>query len=77
LSTEQAEAYISNLFDMFVLLGTNQGLGQRVDAVIPGYRRLRCDHHLIFYVSAVDGHVEIVRILHEKVDTLRHLDEQK
>lgn len=75
-STEQAEIYISHLFDTFVLLGNNQGLGHPVDSVLSGYRHLRCDHHLIFYVSADDGQIEIVRILHEKVDIHRHLDDQ-
>ncbi len=76
-STEQAETYVSRLFDMFVLLGTNQGLGQQVDTIMPGYRRFLCDHHLIFYVCADDGQVEIVRILHEEVDIRCHLDEQQ
>ncbi len=76
-STEQAGIYVSRLFDTFVLLGTNQDLGQRVDTIMPGYRRFRCGHHLIFYVSVDDGQIEVVRILHEKVDIHRHLDEQQ
>lgn len=33
----------------------------------------RAGHHLIFYTQLPDGDVLIVRILHEKMDVMRHL----
>jgi toxin ParE1/3/4 len=74
-STKQADDYVSRLFDTFVLLGRNHSLGRRVNSIMTGYRRFRRDHHLIFYVSADDGQIEIIRILHEKVDVRLHFDE--
>lgn len=76
-STRQADIYVSSLFDTLVLLGNNQGLGRSVYTVKAGYRRLRCDHHLILYTAQPGEPVEIVRILHEKVDIRRHLDDQQ
>ncbi len=72
-SHRQAEDYVSSLFDTFVKLGKNPGLGRRADVVMARYRRFRCGHHLIFYVQADDGRVEVVRVLHEKTDVARHL----
>jgi toxin ParE1/3/4 len=76
-SQEQAERYVSRLFDTFIKLGENPGLGRNADWVMPGYRRFRCDHHLIFYVNTNKGQADIVRILHEKVDVRRHLDDKE
>jgi toxin ParE1/3/4 len=76
-SATQAEIYVSRLFDTFVVLGNNHSLGQRMDSIMEGYRRFRCGHHLIFYLSADDGQVEVIRILHEKVDIRSHLDDQQ
>jgi toxin ParE1/3/4 len=76
-SPEQAEIYVSRLFAAFVKIGQNPGLGQKADWIIPGYRRFRCGHHLIFYVTAGADPANVVRILHEKVDVVRHLREKE
>lgn len=75
-SLEQAQQYVSRLFDMFDALAENPARGQRADQVMKGYRRLRCGHHIIFYLKSDTGPIEVVRILHEKVDIRHHLDNQ-
>lgn len=72
-SADQGDSYISSLFDAFAKLGQNPGMGRRVDTLMAGYRQFRCGHHLIFYVEAHEGKIEVIRVLHEKVDALRHL----
>jgi toxin ParE1/3/4 len=76
-STEQAEKYVASLFDAFVAIGENPSLGQRMEGGFPSYRRFHRGHHFIFYVQAADNKVDVIRILHEKSDALRHLDDQK
>lgn len=75
---DQADRYIDDLFDAFELLGGSLGLGQEAFAVAvaAGYRRLRVGHHLVLYRSAGEGTVDIVRVLHEKSDVVRHLGEE-
>lgn len=73
-SADQADRYISHLFDAFARLGDHPGIGQLKDDIKPGYRRFKCAHHLVFYVLTDEGPVNIARILHEKSDALRHLD---
>ena len=72
-SFDQGQQYVSDLFDAFVKLAGHPSLGQRVDWLMRGYRRLRCGHHHIFYLTDRDGQVEVVRILHERSDVPRHL----
>lgn len=72
-SNEQAHRYVGDLFVTFIKLAANPGLGQQVELLLPGYRRLRSGHHLIFYVHAEDGFIDVMRVLHEKSDVPRHL----
>ncbi|SMC92195.1 type II toxin-antitoxin system RelE/ParE family toxin [Rhizobium sp. RU36D] len=72
-SSAQADRYIDDLFDAFELLADNPSMAQRGHGVTAGYRRYRVGHHLIFYKPAAGKGVEIIRILHEKSDMLRHL----
>lgn len=66
----------------FIDIGTYQ-IGEwplaerKLREVRAGYHCRRSGSHLIFYIVKLDGQVEIVRILHEKVDIRRHLDEQQ
>ena len=73
-SMKQARNYNDDLFDAFVLIGENPALGQRLDKVDGSYRRFHRGHHFIFYVQTADHGVDVIRILHEKNDALRHLD---
>ncbi len=41
----------------------------------PGYRRRRSGSHLIYYVILETDIVEVVRIIHERADVSRLLDE--
>jgi toxin ParE1/3/4 len=76
-SDDQAHTYIAKLFDAFVALGDSPELGQSADWIRPQYRRFRCGHHLIFYMKSGHRQVEIVRVLHEKTDVVRHLDKSR
>lgn len=72
-SAARADRYIDDLFDAFERLVATPELGQTAFAILTNYRRLRVNHHLIFYRKMETDQIEIVRILHEKSDFLRHL----
>lgn len=72
-SATRADRYIDELFDAFERLVQTPDLGPQAYVVASGYRRLRVNHHLIFYRKMEADEVEVVRILHEKSDFLRHL----
>jgi toxin ParE1/3/4 len=50
----------------------NPTRGRPYDDVGAGYRRQKASSHLIFY-REVPGAIEVVRVLHEKMDIGSHL----
>ncbi len=74
-SAERADRYIDDLFDAFERLVQTPELGQKVFLVAAGYRRLHVNHHLIFYRRTEDDAIEVVRIIHERADFSRLLDD--
>ena len=71
-SIDQADHYHNLLIDGIESL---VGAAHRViaiDHIRPGYRRLNAESHVIFYRTAGAG-VEVVRILHGRMDFDRHL----
>lgn len=70
----QAESYVRQLQVAIAALATNPRLGSPADHVRPGYRRHRNGSHLIFYRQQADM-IEIVRILHERMDVAERLSD--
>ncbi|WP_162939451.1 type II toxin-antitoxin system RelE/ParE family toxin [Neorhizobium sp. NCHU2750] len=75
-SADQAEMYIDQLLDLIEQIGDHPFSGQDMTDIREGYRRRAAGHHHILYAVMADGAVEIARILHEKVDIRRHLDDR-
>jgi toxin ParE1/3/4 len=69
---EQRDRYLAQLDRCFRLLAETPGLGRPCDEVRVGYRRFHEGRHLLFYRGTAQG-IEIVRILHERMDPARHL----
>lgn len=67
-SLEQADKYFHVLMDEIEILSTNFDHGKSVDHIKPGYRCTRAQSHFIFYKRANDGLIEIVRVLHQRMD---------
>lgn len=52
----------------------NPVIGRACDEVRPGYRKLAVGSHMLYY-RIVDGDaINVVRILHQRMDVDRHLD---
>jgi len=73
-SEEQAIRYYSELLDGCERISKNPDTaGRSYDEVRSGLRGMLCWRHIIFYRLVSNGKVRIVRILHGKMDYLRHL----
>lgn len=70
---QRAKLYIQALDSRFEQLGQNPQLGQRRDAIKLGYFSFNEGSHVIFYKHSADDAIMIIRILHQRMDFIRHL----
>jgi len=63
--------YLGQLDEAFGLISENAAIGSSCDEVYPGYRKFSEGSHVIYY--RVTDMVEIIRILHERMDPDTHL----
>jgi toxin ParE1/3/4 len=68
----QMQEYRAALDQALARLGDYPEMGKGLDRLLAGYRSLLVEHHLLYY-RINDDEVEIVRILHERMDADRHL----
>jgi len=68
---DQADSYIHDLDSGFRALAVNPKKGRPCDAIREGYRKHFVGKHFIFYRMAKKG-IEIVRILHQRMDPERY-----
>ena len=69
---EQAEKYMQTLWQSMQGLIVDPSTSVDIDYVRKGYRKTRTGSHVIFFKLADDG-INVVRILHQKMDFERHL----
>ena len=68
----QAERYFDQLESGIAQLIRQPTLGKRCDQIRSGYRAVRIGRHVVYYTTSGPG-VQIVRVLHERMDPDRHL----
>jgi toxin ParE1/3/4 len=69
---KQANFYLEQLEKAFYNLLDNPHLGESRDNIKTGYRSLAVEKHIIFY-RLNDNQLEIMRILHYRMDVISHL----
>ena len=73
-SETQADKYYENLVLSFEYIAKHpDAVGRSYSEIKPEYRGFHCGRHIIFYRILQNGNVRIIRILHEKMDYVRHL----
>lgn len=70
---DQAEAYVRGLQRAIERAAEDPRVGRSCDEVRPGYRKLAAGSHTLYYRLTDDGTVDIVRILHQRMDADRHV----
>jgi len=70
---EQAVQYLTELDETFAALAQTIALGIDRGYIHPNLLSHHCNHHVIFFRRDEKGNAEILRILHERMDFIRHL----
>lgn len=68
----QAEIYIGEIRAAIERVAERPDRGRPCDEIRNGYRRYVTGSHLLFFVER-DGGVDVIRILHQRMDPTRHL----
>ena len=68
----QADTYVSNLGQSIESIIDNPKIVSVIDHVREGYRLLYFKHHLVIY-RITNKTIEVVRVLGENMDVIRHI----
>lgn len=72
-SKEQADRYYDLLIDEIEFIADNYLIGKSVEQIRKNYRVTKAKSHLIFYRKTENEIVEVVRILHQRMDVKKRL----
>lgn len=67
-SPSQADKYLDGLLSRFETIAKNPTEGKSIDSIREGYKKLPYAKHTIFFRIAADDVVEIIRVLHVRMD---------
>ena len=73
-SLEQADRYYDLILDEIEFISENFESGKSVDYIKKGYRASIVKSHTIFYKKSRRNIVEIIRVLHQKMDIENQID---
>ena len=68
---DQRVSYLKKLDEAFNALAASTDLGRACPEVKSGYWKCSLGSHIIFYRLASDVSIEIVRVVHKRMDLLR------
>ncbi len=69
---DQADAYTREIWQRIEKVATSPTMGQACFDIRPGYYKISCGSHFLFYRLLGHG-IDVVRILHERMDFERHI----
>jgi len=64
----QRKIYARQFDESFHMLSETPAAGSKCDFIKPGYRKFPATSHLVFYRSVSQSEIQIVRILHKRMD---------
>ncbi|RDH75640.1 type II toxin-antitoxin system RelE/ParE family toxin [Mycolicibacterium moriokaense] len=73
-SADQAESYVREIQRAIERIAHSPFIGRSCDEVRAGYRRCAVGSHTLYYRVDRDELIDVVRILHKRMDVDRHLD---
>ncbi len=71
---EQRLIYVKQFDDVFYMLSDTPDAGNKCDFIKLGYRKFPNASHVIFYRIKENSHIEVVRILHKRMDARMQLN---
>ena len=72
---EQADRYVLHIREACKALADARRQGRAIDDIRPGYRKLAVQSHFLFYRVTDAGLIDVVRILHQRMDVAAHFEE--
>ena len=69
----QRQIYARQFDDVFHMLSHTPDAGSVCDYIREGYRKFPCSSHIIFYRNLGKDKVDIVRILHKRMDARQQI----
>jgi toxin ParE1/3/4 len=70
---DQADEYLRGLQHAIERAVANPRVGHGCDEIRPGYRKLAAGSHTLYHRLSAEGIVDVVRVLHQRMDVDRHL----
>lgn len=70
---DQADSYIRAIRDACAALADGSRQGRAIDDIRAGYRKLAVQSHFLFYRLTDTGLIDVVRILHQRMDVAARL----
>ena len=70
---EQRRIYSKQFDDAFNILAGNPDAGISCDSVKKGYRKFPTGSHIIFFRGISKKEIQVVRVLHKRMDVARQL----
>jgi toxin ParE1/3/4 len=67
-SKEQADRYVNLIFDEIEYLAANPFSGKDKSHIRKNYRCAKVKSHLVFYKINDENNIEIIRVLHQRMD---------
>lgn len=74
-SLEQADRYYNLIIDEIEFIANNPEAGRYLEQLRSGYWVTKIKSHLIFYKITAEGPIEVIRILHQRMDLRSRLEE--
>ncbi len=65
---EQRKIYVRQFDDALHMLSETPAAENKCDFIKPGYRKFPVTSHIVFYHSVSEFEIEVVRILHKRMD---------
>ena len=70
---KQRNIYLKQIDDIFHLLSQGKQKGKIYDHIKKGYFKYNVGKHIIFYRQFTKSEIQIVRILHQRMDAPNHI----
>jgi toxin ParE1/3/4 len=74
-SEKQADKYYGMLKSACMEIGENAELGKKYDSIKNNLRGLKSGKHIIFYQQVYEEEIEVIRILHQRMDLKNKLND--
>ena len=74
-SEKQADKYYEMLLENCQEIANNPDLGKNYEGIIKELFGFKVNRHIIFYRKFYDNPIEIIRILHERMDLKNRINE--